>query len=105
MIHAKEAESPAWLQFPPFMMGQDQQGNWVVQEQNGVRGGLFVDRDAALRYVRSENGDRAQAIIMVSGIFELDMPRKPTAAPCQQIAPTRRGSAGSRNRRLRGASL
>ena len=56
MIHAKEAEFPSWHQFPPFMMGQDQQGNWVVQEQNGVRGGLFVDRDAALRYVRSENG-------------------------------------------------
>jgi hypothetical protein len=27
-------------------------GNWVVQEQSGNRGGLFVSRDAALRYVR-----------------------------------------------------
>jgi hypothetical protein len=25
---------------------------WVVQEQSGNRGGLFVSRDAALRYVR-----------------------------------------------------
>ena len=34
MIHAKEAEFPSWHQFPPFMMGQDQQGNWVVQDKN-----------------------------------------------------------------------
>lgn len=86
MMHAEEMVSPWWLQSLPFMVGQDQQGNWVVQEQNGVRGGLFVDRDAALRYVRSENGGRAQAVIIISGIFELDMTRKPTAATCQQIA-------------------
>ncbi len=75
MIHAKEPEPPSWLQSLPFMVGQDQQGNWVVQEQNGVRGGLFVDRDAALRYVRSENGRRPPVVIMISGILELDMMR------------------------------
>jgi hypothetical protein len=37
MTRAKEAEPPSWLQSLPFMVGQDQRGNWVVQEQNGVR--------------------------------------------------------------------
>jgi len=85
MIDAKEAEPLAWLQSPPFMVGQDRHGNWVVQEQNGVRGGLFVDRDAALRFVRSENGGRSRAVIMISGILELGMTRRPTAPPYRQI--------------------
>jgi hypothetical protein len=92
MTRAKEAEPPAWLQSPPFMVGQDQRGNWVVQEQNGVRGGLFVDRDAALRFVRSENGGRPQAVIMISGILELDMKRKPAAPPQIAAASQRRAA-------------
>ena len=85
MMHKEETVSPWWLQSLLFMVGQDQQGNWVVQEQNGVRGGLFVDRDAALRYVRSENGRRPQVVIMISGILELDTTRKPTMLPYRQI--------------------
>jgi hypothetical protein len=92
MTRAKEAEPPSWLQSLPFMVGQDQHGNWVVQEQNGVRGGLFVDRDAALRFVRSENGGRPQAVIMISGILELDMKRKSAAAPQIVAAPQRRAA-------------
>jgi hypothetical protein len=37
-----------------------------------MRGGLFVSREAALRYVRSENGFEPQAVVMLSGSFELD---------------------------------
>jgi hypothetical protein len=40
-----------------------------------MRGGLFVNREAALRYVRSENGFKPQAVVMVSGGIELDMNR------------------------------
>jgi hypothetical protein len=85
MTHAKESEPPSRLQSLPFMVGQDRQGNWVVQEQNGVRGGLFVNRDAALRYARSENGGRAPIVIMISGILELDMMRKSATSPRRQI--------------------
>jgi len=92
MIRAKEAEPPAWLQSPRFMVGQDRHGNWVVQEQNGVRGGLFVDRNAALRFVRSENGGRPQAVIMISGILELDMTRKPVVLPQIAAAAQRRAA-------------
>ena len=55
MTKAEKAEPPSWLRPPLFMIGQDCRGNWVVEDQNGVCGGLFVDRDAALRFVRSEN--------------------------------------------------
>ena len=75
MTEAKQAEPPSWLRPPVFMIGQDHHGNWVVQDQKGIAGGLFVTRDAALRYVRSENGYRPRAVVMVSGHLELDMSR------------------------------
>lgn len=67
------AEPPSCLQIPLFMVGQDSRCNWVVQDQSGTRGGLFVDRLNALRYVRSENASRTQAYVAVSGVFELNM--------------------------------
>ena len=86
MTKAEKAEPPSWLRPPLFMIGQDCRGNWVVQDQNGVCGGLFVDRDAALRFVRSENGYRPQAVVMVSGGLELDMGRNPGALPDRELA-------------------
>ena len=62
-----------------FLVGRNSRGNWVVQDQNGLRGGLFVDRAEALKFAMFENGKRPQAVIMVPGIFELDMNRKPAA--------------------------
>jgi hypothetical protein len=72
MIQTKQTEPPSWLRPPLFMLGQDLHGNWVVQEQKGTRGGLFVDREAALRFIRAETGYKPQAIVMVSGLLELD---------------------------------
>ena len=74
------AEPPSCAKPPLFMIGQDGRGNWVVQDQSGVRGGLFVDRAEALRYVRFENGNHSQAVVAVSGILELDLSRKPMTA-------------------------
>jgi hypothetical protein len=73
MNQAKQAEPPSWFRPPVFMVGQDRRGNWVVRDQRGVCGGLFVTRDAALRFVRAENGYQPQAVVMVSGNLELDM--------------------------------
>lgn len=72
MTQHQQNEPPSWLRPPLFMVGQDRRGNWVVQDQKGMRGGLFVSREAALRYVRSENGFKPQAVVMVSGGVELD---------------------------------
>ena len=55
------------------MIGQDGRGNWVVRHQSGLRGGLFVGRAEALRYVRDEAGNHPRAVVMVNGAFELDI--------------------------------
>ena len=69
--------SPSCSRSSLFLVGRNSRGNWVVQDQNGLRGGLFVDRAEALKFAMFENGKRPQAVIMVPGILELDMSRKP----------------------------
>jgi hypothetical protein len=56
-----------------FLIGRNARGNWVVRDQSGLRGGLFVDRAEALRFALFENGRRPQAVIMVPGVLELDL--------------------------------
>ena len=63
-----------------FRIGKDSRGNWVVQDQQGLCGGLFVDRAEALRFALFENGNRPQAVIMVPGVLELDLGGKPSAS-------------------------
>jgi len=58
-----------------FQIGRNSRGNWVVQDDQGLCGGLFVDRNQALRFAMLENGSHPQAVIMVPGIFELDLNR------------------------------
>jgi hypothetical protein len=81
MTQDQQSEPPSWLRPPLFMVGQDRRGNWVVQDKKGMRGGLFVTRDAALRYVRSENGFKPQAVVMVSGGFELEISSNAGVSP------------------------
>jgi len=63
-----------------FLIGQNSRGSWVVQDPRGLCGGIFVDRAEALRFATFGNGDRPQAVIMVPGVFELDMSRRPGTA-------------------------
>jgi hypothetical protein len=63
-----------------FRVGKDSHGHWVVQDQQGLRGGLFIDRAEALKFAMFENGNRPQAVIMVPGFLELDMVAKPRGA-------------------------
>jgi hypothetical protein len=62
-----------------FLIGRNSRGNWVVRDQKGLCGGLFVDRAEAVKFAMFENGHRPQAVIMVPGILELDMSGKPAA--------------------------
>jgi hypothetical protein len=71
---------------PMFRVGRDSRGHWVVEDQQGVRGGLFVDRAEALKFAMFENGDRPQAVIMVPGILELEIGGSP--APRSAVADT-----------------
>lgn len=83
----KQAEPPSPGSCPRsqlFFIGRDSRGHWVAQDQQHRCGGLFVDRTQALRFALVENGNRPHAVIMVPGIFELDM--SGTAATARQPA-------------------
>ena len=86
MKRLQEAELPSNSRQTIFMIGRDGGGNWVVRDLSGVRGGLFVDRASALRYVGSEGGNCRQVVVMVSGDFELDMTGAAGITPCRQFA-------------------
>ena len=81
MTQDQQSEPPSLLRPPLFMVGQDSRGNWVVRDKKGMRGGLFVNREAALRYVRSENGFKPQAVVMVSGGLELEISSNAGVSP------------------------
>jgi len=68
--------SPSCSRSSLFLVGRNSRGNWVVRDQNGLCGGLFVDRAEAVKFAMFENGHRQQAVIMVPGILELDMSGK-----------------------------
>jgi hypothetical protein len=56
-----------------FLLGQNRRGNWVVQEQSGRRGGLFVSRAAAFKFALFENGNRPELVVAMPGHLELDL--------------------------------
>ena len=79
----KETESEPPSCSSIFMIGQDSHGNWVVRDQSGLRGGLFVGRAEALRYVRDEAGGHPRAIVMIRGPMELRSHDAPAPAASQ----------------------
>jgi hypothetical protein len=88
MIKAEPPSSQSSSHSSLFRIGKDSHGHWVVQDQQALRGGLFVDRAEALKFAMFENGNRPQAVIMVPGVLELDMigrPQKLDAAAKTQI--------------------
>jgi hypothetical protein len=57
-------------------IGRNHRGNWVAQEQNGLYGGLFVNRAQAVKYALFENGHHPETIVELSREVELDMGRR-----------------------------
>ena len=53
-------------------IGRDRCGRWVAQEQNGLYGGLFVNRAQAIKYALFENGHHPETIIELSREIELE---------------------------------
>ncbi len=56
-------------------IGKNHRGNWVAQEQNGLYGGLFVNRAQAVKYALFENGHHPETIVELAREIELDMGR------------------------------
>jgi len=60
-------------------IGKNGRGNWVVQEQSGLYGGLFVNRAQAVKYALFENHHHPETIIELPHEIELDMTRSTRA--------------------------
>jgi len=56
-----------------FLLGQNSRGQWVAQDQGGRRGGLFVNRAAALKFALFENGRRPELVVNMPGGLELSL--------------------------------
>jgi hypothetical protein len=59
-----------------FIVGKDLTGHWVVTETHGLYGGIFCDKDAALRFAKFETADRQSELEFTSKCLELT-PRRP----------------------------
>src|ERR1700686_1134322 len=73
MKHVEPPSPELSSRIPLFLIGKDSRGHWVVQDNQGNCGGLFVDRAEALKFAMFENGNRPQAVIMGPGVLELEM--------------------------------
>jgi hypothetical protein len=54
-----------------FVLGRDHGGHWIVQEANGLCGGLFASEDAAISYAKSESAGRETVIRFIPDPIEL----------------------------------
>jgi hypothetical protein len=65
------SRSPGEAKSLCFLLGQNSQGEWIVQDESGRYGGIFIDKNDAVRYALFENGRRQEAVIFVPGMMEL----------------------------------
>ena len=56
-----------------YYIGRNGRGEWVVRDQSGRSGGIFIDRVQALKFAMFENGRHPEAVIMVPGVLELGL--------------------------------
>ena len=67
-------------------IGRNQRGQWVAQQQNGLYGGLFVNRAQAVKYALFENGQHPEMIVELSRELELDMRGETAPLPASRVA-------------------
>lgn len=60
-------------------IGTNHHGNWVVREQGGFFGGIFLNRVQAFKYVLSEIGYGPENIVEVSHEADFDLFETPQA--------------------------
>lgn len=55
------------------LIGKNSRGHWVAKQQNGLFGGLFINRAEAVKYALFENGHHPEAVVEASSALELEM--------------------------------
>src|SRR5450631_2773487 len=89
LVEPPSCSSPSTIVF----IGKNSRGNWVAQEQNGLYGGLFVNRAQAIKYALFENGHHPETIIELPREIELDMGGKlPSSDQVPAATSTRRAA-------------
>jgi hypothetical protein len=71
VMNKGEPPSQCLARYCPMLVGRNGRGHWVVRSQDGLCGGLFVNRAEALRFALFENGHRPDTVILVTGNLEL----------------------------------
>lgn len=71
---------------PTVFVGRNRCGNWIACEQNGIFGGLFVNRAQAVKYALHKNGHHPEAIIELSREIELDISADQESAGTRRVA-------------------
>jgi hypothetical protein len=66
-------------------IGQNRSGQWIAQHQDGLFGGLFVNRAQAVKFALSENGHHPETIVELARGIELDLGDKRTSPFVPQI--------------------
>jgi hypothetical protein len=92
LFHCKDLTSVKLVEPPScsvtastvVFIGQDKSGHWVAQQQDGLYGGLFVNRAEAVKYALFENGRHPETIVELPRSVELDMNAKPATNPGRQ---------------------
>ena len=57
-----------------LFVGRDRAGHWVVKDARSLCGGLFANRNEAIRFAMYECQRRPQSVIMLPDGLELDGP-------------------------------
>jgi hypothetical protein len=72
--YVKLVEPPSCSGAAPTIVfiGQNDRGQWVAREQNGLYGGLFVNRAQAVKYALFENGHHPETIVELARKIELE---------------------------------
>jgi hypothetical protein len=90
LVNMKVVEPPSCSATSAIVfIGRNRRGQWVAQEQNGLYGGLFINRAQAVKYALFENGHHPETIVELSRELELDM-NSSSAAVASQATATRR---------------
>ena len=72
--YVKLVEPPSGSSAAPTIVfiGQNNRGQWVAREQNGLYGGLFVNRAQAVKYALFENGNHPETLVELPRKIELE---------------------------------
>jgi hypothetical protein len=62
-------------------VGRDSRGCWIAQDNEHLRGGLFVSRAAAMKFAMDETNHHPEAIVALDQTVELDFGQTLHSAP------------------------